>query len=103
MRLTTRCGGENLAAQERLDRSFPLVGIVNLMQKIARLYSKERTIYGFVLVRPPVFSPLTHPQISPRERRLVAIFNTLTMPPDSRLQGMGFMCDTVNYQGCAPT
>jgi hypothetical protein len=33
-----------------------------------------------VLSRTPVFSPLTHPQISSRERRLVAIFNKLTMP-----------------------
>ena len=30
--------------------------------------------------RPPAFSPLTHPHISSRERRLVAIFNKLTMP-----------------------
>jgi hypothetical protein len=35
----------------------------------------------FVLSRTPVFSPLTHPQISSRERRLVVIFHTLTMPP----------------------
>jgi hypothetical protein len=56
------------------------LGIVNLMQKIVRLCSKERTIDGFVLARPPVFSPLTHLQIASRERRLVAIFNKLTMP-----------------------
>ena len=36
---------------------------------------------GFVLPRPPVFSPLTPPQIFSRERRLEAIFNKLTMPP----------------------
>jgi len=35
---------------------------------------------GFVLPRPPVFSPLTPPQIFSRERRLEAIFNKLTMP-----------------------
>jgi hypothetical protein len=39
-------------------------------------------MYGFVRARPPAFSPLTHPQISSRERRLVAIFNKLTMPAD---------------------
>ena len=53
---------------------------LKLTQKIARLCSKERTIYGFVLARPPVFLPLTHPHISSRAKRLVAIFNQLTMP-----------------------
>jgi alkylhydroperoxidase family enzyme len=56
-------------------------GHCQLNEKIARLCSKERTIYGFVLSRTPVFSSLTHPQISSRGRRLVAIFNKLTMPP----------------------
>jgi hypothetical protein len=37
-------------------------------------------MHGFVLARTPVFSPLTHPQVSARERRLVVIFNKLTMP-----------------------
>jgi Transposase IS116/IS110/IS902 family len=37
-------------------------------------------MYGFVLSRTPEFSPLTHPQISSRERRLIGIFNKLTMP-----------------------
>ena len=55
-------------------------GIVNLMPEIARLCSKERTRHGFVLARTSVFSPLTHPQVSARERRLVVIFNKLTMP-----------------------
>src|SRR4029453_8584929 len=50
------------------------------MEKTARLYRKERTIEGFVLSRTPIFSPLTHPQISSRERRLGAIFNKLTIP-----------------------
>ena len=58
----------------------PRAGIVNLMPKIARLCSKERTIYDFVLARTPVFSPLIHPQIFSRNRNLVAIFNKLTMP-----------------------
>jgi hypothetical protein len=49
------------------------------IQKIARLCRKERTIHGFVLARTPVFLLLTHPQISSRERRLVAIFNKLTI------------------------
>ena len=57
-----------------------VTGIVNLMPEIARLCSKERTRHGFVLARAPVFSPLTHPQVSARERRLVVIFNKLTMP-----------------------
>src|SRR5262245_1077039 len=57
-----------------------LEGIVNLMQKIARLCRKERPIHGFVLSRTPVFSPLTQPQIFSRERPLDAIFNKLTMP-----------------------
>ena len=39
-------------------------------------------MHGFVLARTPVFSPPTHPQISTRERRLVVIFNKLTMPHD---------------------
>ena len=43
------------------------------MPEIARLCSKERTTHGFVLARISVFSPLTHPQISLRERRLVVI------------------------------
>src|SRR5262245_22220331 len=59
------------------------------MQKIVHLCRKERPIHGFVLSRPPVFSPLTHPQIFSRERPLDAIFNKLTMPscmPTSLLQ-----------------
>src|SRR5262245_15923869 len=59
-----------------------------LNAKNARLCSKERTIYGFVLSRTPVFSLLTHPQISSKERRLVAIFHKVTMPsgaPQQRL------------------
>src|SRR5215831_13263039 len=39
--------------------ALPHAGIVNLMQKITHLCSKERTIGGFVLPRTPVFSPLT--------------------------------------------
>src|SRR4029453_16508075 len=56
------------------------------MQKTARLYSKERTIEGFVLPRTPVFSPLTPPQIFSRERRLGAIFNKLTMPSNDTIR-----------------
>ena len=67
--------------KERLDQAaIFLQGIVNLMQKIARLCSKERPIHGFVLSRTPVFSPLTQPQSFLRERPLDAIFNKLTMP-----------------------
>src|SRR5262245_6385476 len=47
---------------------------------MARLHSKKRTIYDFVLARPPVFSPLTHLQTSSREKHRVAIVNELTMP-----------------------
>jgi len=65
------------ASQQAARRSH---GIVNFMQKTARLYGKERTTYGFMPSRTPVFSPLTHPHIASRERRLVAIFNKLTMP-----------------------
>jgi hypothetical protein len=35
---------------------------------------------SFVRARPPVFLPLTHPHISSRAKRLVAIFHQLTMP-----------------------
>jgi hypothetical protein len=48
-------------------------------RKRVRNVHKERTTYGFMPSRTPVFSPLTHPHISSRERRLVAIFNKLTM------------------------
>ena len=47
--------------------------------KIARVCSKERTLSGFVLAQ-PLFLPLTHPHISSRAKRLVAIFKQLTMP-----------------------
>ena len=74
--------GQHKAFEEDFcsHRLRPTLGIVNLMQKTARLYSKERTIEGFVLPRTPVFSLLIHPQISSREKRLGAIFNKLTMP-----------------------
>jgi hypothetical protein len=54
--------------------------IVNFMQKIARLCSKERTMSSFVRARPPVFLPLTHPHLSSRAKRLGAIFHQWTMP-----------------------
>jgi len=66
--------------QAAAEAGVPCDGIVNLMQKIARLCSKERTTYGLVRARISVFSPLTHPQISLKDRRLAAIFDKLTMP-----------------------
>ena len=55
-------------------------GIVKLTPKIARLYSKERTIEGFGLSRAPVFSPFPALQLSSRERCLRRFFINLTMP-----------------------
>jgi hypothetical protein len=58
----------------------PCDGIVKLTPKIARLYSKERTIEGFGLSRAPVFSLFPALQLSSRERCLRRFFINLTMP-----------------------
>jgi hypothetical protein len=60
------------------------MGIVKLTPKIARLYSKERTIESFGLSRAPVFSPFPALQLSSRERCLRRFFINLTMPAHGR-------------------
>src|SRR5262249_46494791 len=67
-------------------------GIVNFMRNIVRLCSKERTTYGLVRARIPVFSPLTHPQIASKDRRLATIFDKLPMPSAGLPRGTPHGC-----------
>jgi hypothetical protein len=72
------------ASQQAARRSH---GIVNLMQKLHACTVRENYVWFYALHEPFCIFTAHTPSHCPRERRLVAIFNKLTMPPRGLVNG----------------